>query len=135
MAGATSPQVQTEAEMIKAIREAGRAPVQRNTFYEPIKVWDGVPAHSRPARPPLARRTRFARTSCWQYGTCPRWVKGFSVLPESSPRRRGEAVAFLVSRERMECIFEMLEILTNPEAMKAIKQIATQGYSWATSAR
>jgi aminodeoxyfutalosine synthase len=36
MAGATSPQLQTEAQMIKAIREAGRTPVQRNTFYEPI---------------------------------------------------------------------------------------------------
>jgi hypothetical protein len=24
--------------MIKAIREAGRTPVQRNTFYEPIRV-------------------------------------------------------------------------------------------------
>ena len=41
MAGATSPQLQTEAAMLKAIREAGRTPVQRNTFYEPIKVWDG----------------------------------------------------------------------------------------------
>ena len=40
MAGATSPQSQTEAAMIKAIREAGRIPVQRKTFYEPIKVWD-----------------------------------------------------------------------------------------------
>ena len=38
MAGATSPQLQTEAAMLKAIREAGRTPVQRNTFYEPIKV-------------------------------------------------------------------------------------------------
>ena len=38
MAGATSPQLQTEADMVKAIREAGRTPVQRNTFYEPIKV-------------------------------------------------------------------------------------------------
>jgi aminodeoxyfutalosine synthase len=38
MAGAKSPQLQTEAEMIKAIREVGRTPVQRNTFYEPIKV-------------------------------------------------------------------------------------------------
>jgi aminodeoxyfutalosine synthase len=38
MAGATSPQLQTEAEMIKSIREAGRTPVQRNSFYEPIKV-------------------------------------------------------------------------------------------------
>jgi aminodeoxyfutalosine synthase len=34
MAGATSPQAQTQAEMVKAIREAGRTPVQRNTFYE-----------------------------------------------------------------------------------------------------
>jgi aminodeoxyfutalosine synthase len=39
MAGAQSPQLQTEAAMIKAIREAGCTPVQRNTFYEPIKVW------------------------------------------------------------------------------------------------
>jgi aminodeoxyfutalosine synthase len=44
MAGATSPQLQTEAEMIKAIREAGRTPVQRNTFYEPIKVLENAPA-------------------------------------------------------------------------------------------
>ena len=39
MAGAKSPQLQTEAEMVKAIREAGRVPVQRDTFYEPIKTW------------------------------------------------------------------------------------------------
>jgi aminodeoxyfutalosine synthase len=43
MAGATSPQLQTEAEMIKAIREAGRTPVQRNTFYEPIKILETPP--------------------------------------------------------------------------------------------
>ena len=42
MAGATSPQLQTEADMIKAIREAGRTPVQRNTFYEPIRVLDNA---------------------------------------------------------------------------------------------
>ena len=40
LAGAKSPQLQTEAAMVKAIREAGRTPVQRNTFYEPIKVWE-----------------------------------------------------------------------------------------------
>ena len=44
MAGAKSPQLQTEAEMIKTIREAGRTPVQRNTFYEPIRVWEEPPA-------------------------------------------------------------------------------------------
>jgi len=43
MAGATSPQLQTETDMIKAIREAGRTPVQRNTFYEPIKVLENAP--------------------------------------------------------------------------------------------
>ncbi len=53
MAGATSPQQQTEAALLKAIREAGRVPVQRNTFYEPIKVWDGpaAPAESDGAGP------------------------------------------------------------------------------------
>jgi aminodeoxyfutalosine synthase len=57
MAGATSPQLQTEAEMLKAIRETGRTPVQRNTFYEPIKVLadrqpaDGeMPENSAPAK-------------------------------------------------------------------------------------
>ena len=44
MAGAGSPQSQTEASMIKAIREAGRIPVQRNTFYEPIRVLEGSEA-------------------------------------------------------------------------------------------
>ncbi len=49
MAGAKSPQLQTEAAMIKAIREAGCTPVQRDTFYEPIKVWDGpVPLPAEP---------------------------------------------------------------------------------------
>ncbi|HWX20606.1 MAG TPA: aminofutalosine synthase MqnE [Candidatus Binatia bacterium] len=42
MAGATTPQVQTQGEMLKAIREAGRAPVQRNSFYEVIREWDGA---------------------------------------------------------------------------------------------
>jgi aminodeoxyfutalosine synthase len=44
MAGASSPQLQTEAEMLKSIREAGRTPVQRNTFYEVIKTWDALPS-------------------------------------------------------------------------------------------
>ena len=36
-------------------------------------------------------------------------------------RRRDEVVAYLVSRDRMEAIAETLEILANPEAMKAIR--------------
>jgi aminodeoxyfutalosine synthase len=44
MAGAAVPQAQSEAAMVKAIREAGLVPVQRNTFYEPVKIWDDAPA-------------------------------------------------------------------------------------------
>lgn len=54
MAGATSPQLQTEADMIKAIREAGRTPVQRNTFYEPIRVLENAPAATE-AEPPSGK--------------------------------------------------------------------------------
>ena len=52
MAGATSPQLQTEADMIKAIREAGRTPVQRNTFYEPIRVLENAAAANDAEPPP-----------------------------------------------------------------------------------
>ncbi len=48
MAGAQSPQSQSEADMLKAIREAGRTPVQRNTFYEPLKEWTEPAAASEP---------------------------------------------------------------------------------------
>ncbi len=40
MAGAKSPQMTTEKELVKAIREAGRIPVQRDTFYRPVRVLD-----------------------------------------------------------------------------------------------
>jgi aminodeoxyfutalosine synthase len=53
MAGATTPQLQTETDMVKAIRETGRIPVQRDTFYQPIKTWDTVPTASMPAEPVL----------------------------------------------------------------------------------
>lgn len=51
MAGAKTPQVHTEAEMVKVIREAGFVPVQRNTFYEPIKVWEELPPSLADAHP------------------------------------------------------------------------------------
>jgi hypothetical protein len=54
MAGATSPQLQTEMDMVKAIRETRRTPVQRNTFYEPIKVWDTAPPVTE-AEPPSGK--------------------------------------------------------------------------------
>jgi aminodeoxyfutalosine synthase len=46
MAGGQAPQLQAEADLVKAIRETGRTPVQRNTFYEPIKVWEPLPSAS-----------------------------------------------------------------------------------------
>jgi hypothetical protein len=42
------------AKRAKAIREAGRTPVQRNTFYEPIKVWDAAPTATE-AEPPSGK--------------------------------------------------------------------------------
>lgn len=56
MAGANSPQGQTEADMVKAIRETGRVPVQRDTFYEPIKVWP----EATPAAPALLPENKWA---------------------------------------------------------------------------
>jgi hypothetical protein len=50
MAGVPSPQLQTEADMIKAIRETGRTPVQRNTFYEVLA--DGHQLDARVAERP-----------------------------------------------------------------------------------
>lgn len=53
MAGGPAPQLQTEAQLVKAIREAGRQPVQRDTFYQPVKVWEPaatVPPATAPAR-------------------------------------------------------------------------------------
>jgi len=45
MAGAGGGDGQAEAALVKAIREAGKLPVQRNTFYEPIREWTGdIPA-------------------------------------------------------------------------------------------
>ena len=49
MAGSKVPQLQTEKDMVKAIREAGRVPVQRNTFYEPVKVWENASAQDEAA--------------------------------------------------------------------------------------
>ncbi len=51
MAGADSPQARTEKEMIQAIREAGRTPVQRDTFYQPIRVFND-PVNSEESRQP-----------------------------------------------------------------------------------
>jgi aminodeoxyfutalosine synthase len=48
MAGAKTPQLQTEVEMVKAIRETGRTPVQRDTFYQAVKIWDGPTTEDAP---------------------------------------------------------------------------------------
>jgi aminodeoxyfutalosine synthase len=48
MAGSRVPQIQTQADMLKAIHEAGREPVQRDTFYQPIRSC--APAPIEPAK-------------------------------------------------------------------------------------
>ena len=53
LAGAQTPQLTAEVELVKAIREAGREPVQRDTFYQPVKVWGE--AASAPAEPPARK--------------------------------------------------------------------------------
>jgi aminodeoxyfutalosine synthase len=40
MAGAPSPQLQSERDMIQAIREAGRTPARRDSHYRVVKVWE-----------------------------------------------------------------------------------------------
>lgn len=40
MAGAKTPQSLTEQILVRTIQETGKIAVQRNTFYEPLKVWD-----------------------------------------------------------------------------------------------
>ena len=52
MAGSQVPQLQTEAALLQAIREAGREPVQRDTFYQPIEKKGPSPA---PADEPPGR--------------------------------------------------------------------------------
>jgi aminodeoxyfutalosine synthase len=64
MAGAQSPQLQTEKELVKTIRETGRIPVQRNTFYQPVKVWESaVSSSAHPAildgQPPTSEGSPF----------------------------------------------------------------------------
>jgi len=39
-----------------------------------------------------------------------------------SLRKNNETVAFLVPRDRMEALLETMEILANPEAMRAIRR-------------
>jgi aminodeoxyfutalosine synthase len=53
MAGTGAPQSQPEAALIKAIREAGKIPVQRNTFYELVREWtDETPDAPGDSAPP-----------------------------------------------------------------------------------
>ena len=55
MAGAASPQLQTEKELIKVIREAGREVVQRNTFYEPVRICTDTAAIEEAPNPEVSR--------------------------------------------------------------------------------
>ncbi len=51
----------------------------------------------------------------------PRLLKDAQKGEAIAIRRHNETVAYLLSRERMEAIVETLEILANPDAMRAIR--------------
>ena len=51
----------------------------------------------------------------------PRFVRKAEEQGAVTIVRHGRTVAFLISRERMEAIIETLEIMGNPNAMKAIR--------------
>ncbi|MGH7283520.1 MAG: type II toxin-antitoxin system Phd/YefM family antitoxin [Polyangiaceae bacterium] len=51
----------------------------------------------------------------------PRLLKEVERGAPVSIRRRNETIAYVFSRQRMEAIVETLEILGNPEAMRAIQ--------------
>jgi aminodeoxyfutalosine synthase len=53
-AGATAPQLQTEMDLVKALREAGREPVQRNTLCESNRVLENAAAANE-AEPPSGK--------------------------------------------------------------------------------
>jgi aminodeoxyfutalosine synthase len=52
MAGSRTPQGQTVATLERAIREAGRIPMQRNTFYQRLNA-DKIPGETPPDAPNL----------------------------------------------------------------------------------
>ena len=52
----------------------------------------------------------------------PRLLREASDSGPIAITRHDETVAYLVSRERMEAIAETLEILANPEAIRAIRE-------------
>jgi antitoxin YefM len=51
----------------------------------------------------------------------PRFIRQAEQEGAVTIARHGQAVAFLVSRDRMEAIIETLEIMANPGAMKALR--------------
>ena len=53
MAGAETPQAMRVADLIRLIREAGRAPVLRDTLYNVLAEGDGLAQHGPYRRPPL----------------------------------------------------------------------------------
>jgi aminodeoxyfutalosine synthase len=46
--GATTPQAMTLDEILKLIREAGKVPAERDSFYRILQTFDGGPSDARP---------------------------------------------------------------------------------------
>ena len=76
---------------MKAIREAGRTPVQRNTFYEPIKVWEDATTTDEVEPPTASCRCRISRrTRIVAAGILPAvepWLPALRMKPHTEPNR------------------------------------------------
>jgi len=113
MAGAKTPQLQTEVEMVKAIRETGRTPVQRDTFYQPVKVWESPAVVAAPGGgrfPGFGTRLGFGLSSYEKLSQTPLPAYGHPLpadqnqLSEDASRGRGEGRERVASGRRNDSV-------------------------------
>jgi prevent-host-death family protein len=52
----------------------------------------------------------------------PSLVREVATREAFSITRHGETIAYLISRERLDAVLETIEVLSNPDAMKALDQ-------------
>ena len=76
-------------------------------------------------RPPRRRTNSYAVIETLDIAqakrSLPRLVRGLKKSGPLALSTRGQTVAYLISRERVEAMLESLEIMAEPKAMKAIR--------------
>ncbi len=51
----------------------------------------------------------------------PRLLREVASKDAFSITRRGDTIAYLISKERLDAVLETIEVLSNPDAMKALE--------------